>query len=67
MKELPVIKNMSTIYENITAFYPLVSLIPFEHFILQKQNNQFSVFPIVFKIFLKPKAAHLFNYLLIFA
>lgn len=50
MKELPIIKNMSTIYENITAFYSLVSLIPFEHFILQKQNNQFSVFPIVFKI-----------------
>lgn len=68
MKEFPITKNMSTIYDNITAFYSIiVSLIPFDHFILQKQNNQISVFPVVFRIFLKPKAAYVFNRLLVFA
>lgn len=41
MKEFPVIKNMSTIYDNITAsYYIIVSLIPFEHFTVQCPDLQ---------------------------
>lgn len=42
MKEFPLIKNMSTIYDNVTAFYYIIiSLIPFEHFILQEKKPRF--------------------------
>lgn len=68
MKEFPIIKNMLTIYDNITAFYyNIVSLIPFEHFVIQEKTNQISVSFVVFRIFLKLKAANLFNYFLVFA
>lgn len=68
MKELPIIKKMPTIYDYITACYSIiVSLTPSEHFILQEENNQISIFPVLFRTFLKSKAAHLFNCFLVLA
>lgn len=68
MKVFPIITNMSTIYDNMTAFYYIiVSLILSEHFIIQEKYNQISVLSVEFRIFLKPKSTNLLSYFLVSA